>query len=67
MRRPQDQLSQQRLVIELKIALDRGDARAVRSLVESNPRSAHAGHVRYNLGVRRRRQLDEILKETPVG
>jgi len=52
-RRPLDQMPQARLVLELKLAIDRKDVRSVTNLTAANPRSSWARHVQRNIGKRR--------------
>lgn len=59
-------MAQQRLVIELKLAIDRSDWRSVADLIANNPRSAWAKHVQRNVGVRRARWMSIVRDEALV-
>ena len=77
-----DRLPQERLVIELRGAIDavrdrpyffssprettRRTLVRLRKLIEENPRSVNSSHVRYNIGVSRSRWLDEALRVLPL-
>ena len=72
MRRPQEKLSQRRLDLELRVAIDRlidfqprDDLSAritdLERLLDENPAGCFSSHVLHNLGVRRRAWLHSYL------
>lgn len=70
MRTPDEQMSQRRLVEELRIAIDQARAKAepppsaidrVSELVTHNPKGVRAIHVQHNLGRARRVWLADFL------
>jgi hypothetical protein len=63
-RTPRDQISQRRLVNELRVAIDRSDGRAIRRLVDANPNSVTSTHVIYNLGKARALRLSAFVHES---
>jgi hypothetical protein len=56
-RRPNERLSQRRLVYELRAAIDRGLESDMWALSMTHPRAMRSAHVLHNLGARRRARL----------
>lgn len=63
-RTPMDTISQARLVVELKLAIDAGNHSRIEKLIRENPRSARVSHVVRNIGVRRASILAASLRGT---
>jgi len=71
MRSPDEQMSQRRLVEELRIAIDEVRSKAnpqqsvldrIAALTRDNPKGVQAVHVRHNLGRARREWLADFLR-----
>jgi hypothetical protein len=61
MRRPQERLSQRRLVYELRRAIDRDRVDDVRRLAREHPLALRSAHVRHNLGSARVARLSHLV------
>ena len=64
MRRPQEPLSQRRLLAELKRAIDLGREDLVRVMVYDHPRGVESAYVQHNLGRARARALGHLVATT---
>ena len=62
MRRPAEALSQERLVLELKLALDADDWGRVNELIVANPKGTGSRHVQRNVGKRRAKKLNDFWR-----
>jgi hypothetical protein len=71
MRSPDEQMSQRRLVEELRISIDEVRSKAhpntnaldqIADLVRHNPKGIHAAHVQHNIGRARREWLTDFLR-----
>ncbi len=65
MRRPQEPLSQRRLLAELKRAIDLGRHDTVRALAADHPVGVAGAYVQHNLGRARVRALGQVVA-TPL-